>query len=356
MLDYKFWKNKKVFLTGHTGFKGSYMLVLLKLLGAQTKGYALNPPTSPSLYDILGGDNLCESAIGDIRDHDRLKSEMSKFSPDIVIHMAAQPLVIEGYKNPAETYQINVLGTVNVCEAIRNCKSVKAFLNVTTDKVYENANQTKGFCEDDKLGGYDPYSSSKACSELVTKCYRNSFFNPSKIDEHGCGVATARAGNVLGGGDFAKDRLIPDCVRAGLNKEKIIIRNGSSIRPWQHVIEPLVCYLLIVENLIKQGENYCTSFNIGPDIGNCRPVLEVLKAFCRLFGENLAYTETEPQTFYETSLLILDNSKIKEMLGFKPKYDLEKTISLIVEWTKAYRENKDMLLFTSQQIEKYLRD
>lgn len=355
MLDRKFWDNKKVFLTGHTGFKGSWMVSLLSLLGAKCKGYALNPPTKPSLYEIIGGDKLCGSVIADIRDLNRLKAEVRNFMPDIVIHMAAQPIVLESYKNPVDTYNINVMGTVNILEAVRCCGGVKAVVNVTTDKVYENYNKMEGYREDDRLGGYDPYSNSKACSELVTSSYRSSFFNIEKLKEHGCGIATARAGNVLGGGDWAEDRLLPDCVRAALKQEKIVIRNGGAVRPWQHVLEPLVCYLKIAENIIKYGAKYCAGFNIGPDVKDCRPVIDVIKLFCDYYGEGMEYTETNPGGFHEAGLLVLDNSKAKKMLGFSPKYGIEQTIQRVVEWTKAYRDGIDMAEFTKSQINSYLQ-
>lgn len=352
MLNRDFWKGKKVFLTGHTGFKGSWMLVLLDLLKADVLGYSLKP-LEPSLYNIINGDNLCKSVIADIKDTDNLQKQMQSYNPDIVIHMAAQALVSEGYINPLETYAVNVLGTVNVLEAVRKTKSVKAFVNVTTDKVYQNTENQNGYKEIDRLGGYDPYSNSKVCSEMVTSCYRNSFFNTDK-DDFSCGLATVRAGNVLGGGDFAKNRLIPDCVRAVLNNKKIEIKSGKSVRPWQHVIEPLYYYLYIAQNIIEKGKEYCTSFNIGPDKENCRPVLDIVKIFCKEF-KGIDFVETQPNSFHETSLLILDNSKSKSMLNFKPLFDLEETIKLITDWTKAYKDNKNMFLFTKKQIENFLK-
>jgi CDP-glucose 4,6-dehydratase len=246
------------------------------------------------------------------------------------------------------------MGTVNILEAVRQSGGVKAVVNVTTDKVYENFNRMEGYKEEDRLGGYDPYSNSKACSELVTASYRSSFFNVKELDKHGCGIATARAGNVLGGGDWAEDRLLPDCVRAALKGEKIVIRSGGAIRPWQHVLEPVISYLKIAESIIKYGGDYCTGFNIGPDVKDCRPVIEVIKIFCRLYGEGMDYAETNPCGFHEAGLLVLDNSKAKKMLGFRPKYGLEETVKKVVDWTKAYRDGKNMFEYTLGQVKEYL--
>jgi CDP-glucose 4,6-dehydratase len=354
MIDAAFWKNKKVFVTGHTGFKGSWLLVMLDALGAKTAGYALQPPTFPSLYELINGDKLCKSVIADIRDYRRLKKEISDFSPEIVIHMAAQPLVIEGYKNPLETFEINALGTANVLEAVRYQKSVKAVINITTDKVYENINTTRGYKEDDRLGGYDPYSASKACSEIVTNCFRSSFFNKDSLSLHGCGVATMRAGNVIGGGDFARDRLIPDIVRALKSNEKLTIRNGDAIRPWQHVLEPLSCYIALAEKIIKNGGEFCTSFNIGPEKENCIRVLDVLEMFLDKCGAKLEY-EAIPSGYHETNTLILDNTKAKKMLGYSPVYNIEKTLEKTAEWTKEYLRGGNMRTVTLKQAEEYLK-
>lgn len=343
-----FWKGKKVFITGHTGFKGSWMLALLNLLGARCKGYAL-PPEQPSIYEIIGGEKLCQSVYADIRDRERLFKELSEFEPEAVIHLAAQPLVIEGYKNPALTFETNVMGTVNLLEAAKKAGSVKALLNVTTDKVYENAERGNLFSEGDRLGGADPYSCSKACSELVTACYRESFFSESPA------AATARAGNVVGGGDFAKDRLVPDCVRAALYGGQITLRNPAAIRPWQHVIEPVFFYVLLCQKLLEGGKEFRTAFNIGPDEGNFRTAGDVADIFCKAYGNGLTWF-AQGGAYREAGVLKLDNTKAKQMLGFIPVYGIEETIGLVVEWTAAYKNGRDMLSFTESQIKQYLRE
>lgn len=354
MLKRSFWKNKKVFLTGHTGFKGSWMLVMINALGAKCKGYALNPPTKPSMYNLISGGNLCESIIADITDFTRLKHEINIFQPDIVIHMAAQPLVIQGYESPRETFEINVMGTVNLLEAVKETKNIKAVVNVTTDKVYQNAPSNNGYTEEDILGGYDPYSNSKACSELVTSCYRDSFFNINNLSKHGCGIASVRAGNVLGGGDFAKDRLLPDIIRAVESKSKLYIRNGNAIRPWQHVLEPLSCYLVTAQNIIENGGDYCTSFNIAPDIENCLPVIDVVKLFCKKLGGNIDY-EIEQRQYHETKVLLLNNSKAKKMLKYNPVYNIDATLEKVASWSKQYITGGDMAAVTLTQVNSYLQ-
>jgi CDP-glucose 4,6-dehydratase len=271
---------------------------------------------------------------------------MDEFCPEIVIHMAAQPLVIEGYKRPVETFETNVLGTANLLEAARQAKSVKAVVNITTDKVYENISLTRGYTEEDRLGGYDPYSASKACAEIVTSCFRSSFFG-------GGGVATVRAGNVIGGGDFASNRLIPDIVRAIKNKEKLTIRNAQAIRPWQHVLEPLCCYVALAEKIIKQGEPFCSSFNIGPEKENCVRVVDVLEMFLDKCGAELEY-EITPSGYHETDILILDSGKAKKMLGYRPVYDIGKTLEKTAEWTKEYLRGGDMRSVTLKQAKEYL--
>lgn len=287
MIDQDFWQGKRVFLTGHTGFKGSWLSLWLNKMGAQVTGYALEPPTDPSLYQLARIDELVHSTIADIRDIDVLTETMRRALPDIVIHMAAQPLVRDSYKIPVETYAINVMGTVHLLEAVRQCPTVRAVLNVTTDKCYENREWQWGYRENEHMGGYDPYSNSKGCSELVTSAYRNSYFNPGEFDTHSVSVATARAGNVIGGGDWANDRLICDCVRALLADEEIIIRNPKAIRPWQHVLEPLSGYLLLAQRLFEDGTQFGEAWNFGPVDTDARPVEWIVNRMCELWGRGL---------------------------------------------------------------------
>lgn len=353
MFDLEFWKGKKVFLTGHTGFKGSWMLCVLKHLQAECYGYALEPNTVPNMYEIIDGNALCKSTIGDICDYNKLSKALNDSKAEIVIHMAAQPIVIESYKDPKGTYNTNVMGTVNILEAVRHCKSVKAFINVTTDKVYENVNKDEGYIECERLGGFDPYSNSKACSELVTASYRQSFFNVDNFSEHNKVIGSARAGNVLGGGDWAADRLIPDCVRAALNNNEIKVRNAKAIRPWQHVLEPVCAYLKFAEYMVKYGKTYSISLNFGPNEKDCKTVGEIIEVFCNKWG-NIKYSFVDA-VYHEAKLLKLNSSKAKKMLEWQGKYSVEKTISTIIDWTKAYRDKKNMQEFTVKQIEEYLK-
>jgi CDP-glucose 4,6-dehydratase len=350
-LEVNFWKNKKVFITGHTGFKGSWLCLWLSSMGAKVTGYALEPPTDPSLFELCRIDELVTSVIADIRDLSQLKKAMLKARPEIVIHMAAQPIVRESYKVPVETFSTNVMGTVNVLEVARSCKSVKAVVNVTTDKVYENVEKSyvlrpmsKAFKEKDPLGGYDPYSSSKACSELVTSAYRQSY---------GMNVATARAGNVIGGGDWATDRLVPDFVRAILRGKKIIIRNPEAVRPWQHVLDPLAGYLLLAEKLYRFGKKYAGAWNFGPDKRDARTVEWLVKRLCSLWGKGASYIVDKRRHPHEAGFLMLDASKARKQLGWGPKCDLEMALDKIIEWTKAYRNRKDIRLVCLRQIEEY---
>lgn len=289
MVEKTFWHNKKIFVTGHTGFKGSWLCLWLTALGAKVTGYALEPPTEPNLYKLCKIDTYIESNIADIRNIDSLWNAMSTAQPDIVIHMAAQPIVLESYRHPVATYAVNVMGTVHVLEAVRKCKSVRAVINVTTDKCYENKEWVWGYRENELLGGYDPYSNSKACSELVTSAYRSSFFNPRDYKSHGVAIATARAGNVIGGGDWAPGRLVPDCVRALLKGEKIIIRNPGAIRPWQHVLEPLNGYLLLAQRLYEEGPRYAEAWNFGPCDDDVKSVQWIVERLCSKWGNNVSY-------------------------------------------------------------------
>lgn len=345
MVDLSFFKNKKVLVTGHTGFKGTWLCHLLVLAGAEVTGYALAPPTAPSAFELSGIEQEITSVIGDIRDLKLLSSIFEKYKPEIVFHLAAQPIVRDSYKNPHYTYETNVMGTVNVLECIRNNDCVKSFLNVTTDKVYENKECDRGYLETDPLDGFDPYSNSKSCSELVTHSYKKSFFVDGRV-----AISTARAGNVIGGGDFASDRIIPDCVRAAMNEEKIIVRNPYSIRPYQHVLDPLYAYLLIAQN---QYEDPCYAdyYNVGPDETDCLTTGALVSLFCAKCGDNQSWTNVaEHNAPHEAHFLKLDCSKLKCNLGWQPVWNVEQAIEKTVEWTKCYQMNGSIRDIMNKQI------
>lgn len=349
------YKGRKVLITGHTGFKGSWLCILLHKLGADIHGYALEPPTNPSLYVEAKVDEIVSSNIGDIRDLDHLQKVMQQVQPEIVIHMAAQPLVRESYKNPVETYAINVMGTVNILEACRNTPSVKAIVNVTTDKCYENREWHWGYRENEPMGGYDPYSNSKGCSELVTSSYRNSYFNPKEYQHHGVGIGSARAGNVIGGGDWADDRLIPDFIRAISNGEEVLIRSPYAIRPWQHVLEPLTGYLSLAAKLYTEGAKFSQGWNFGPEDKDAKNVEWITHTICKLWGDDAEYkVDTNPQP-HEANYLKLDCSKAKAELGWEPGWDIQTTLKSIVDWNKAFIAGENMRILTEKQIEEYLK-
>jgi CDP-glucose 4,6-dehydratase len=354
MMNLNFWRNKNVLITGHTGFKGSWLTLMLNQLGANVTGYALEPEKL-SLFNQCEINSLIQSNIGDIRDGELLKKVMQKSKPEIVIHMAAQPLVRESYINPVETYSVNVMGTVNVLECIRQTPGVRAVVNVTTDKCYENREWVWGYRETEALGGYDPYSSSKACSELVTSAYRNSFFNEGVYETHGVALATARAGNVIGGGDWSKDRLIPDCVRAILNQETILIRNPDSIRPWQHVLEPLCGYLILAERLFERGTSYAEPWNFGPYEVDAKPVRWIVERLCNQWGNGANYNIVGGDHPHEATYLKLDCSKSVNGLGWDPQWNLADAIDKIIEWTLAYKNGQDIKAICYNQIAEYIK-
>ncbi|MBY9077517.1 CDP-glucose 4,6-dehydratase [Paenibacillus sp. CGMCC 1.18879] len=352
MIDAKFWNGKRVFLTGHTGFKGSWLSLWLVSMGAKVTGYSLAPNTTPSLFENCEIDKLInKSIIGDIRDADFLARSLKESEAEIVIHMAAQPLVRESYKNPVETYSTNVMGTVNILEAVRNCETVVSFVNVTTDKCYENKEWVWGYRETEPLGGYDPYSSSKACSELVTSAYRNSFFDEG-VSGRKVAIASARAGNVIGGGDWATDRLIPDCIRALSSDQTIQIRNPLAIRPWQHVLEPLCGYLMLAEKLYSEGFKYAEAWNFGPQDSDAKPVQWIVERMCEKWGAGNYEVDFAPQ-YHEAKYLKLDCSKAVSQLGWRPKWSLDNALDKIVEWNKAFNENTNMTDICFKQISEY---
>ncbi|MBP2644432.1 MAG: CDP-glucose 4,6-dehydratase [Firmicutes bacterium] len=355
MINKHFWQNKKVFITGHTGFKGSWLCLWLYSLGAKVTGYALSPPTKPSLFEICQIDKLITSVSGDIRHSEKLTKTLQACNPEIIIHLAAQPLVLDSYKNPVDTYTINVMGTVHLLEAVRSCDSVKSVINITTDKCYDNKEWLWGYRENEPLGGFDPYSNSKACSELVTAAYRNSFFNPQEYHKHGVAIATARAGNVIGGGDWARDRLIPDCLKAIVNNEKILIRNPSAIRPWQHVLEPLKGYLLLAQKLYEEGSSYAEGWNFGPDDRDAQPVEWIVKRICEAWPSSAGYEIDSHRYLHEAHYLKLDCSKAKARLGWYPRWNLEECLQKIIEWVRAYSEKADIATVCLNQIEEYMK-
>lgn len=349
-IDEKFWNRKKVLITGHTGFKGSWLTIILNKLGADVYGYALDPPTNPSLFNEARVGELVSSRIGDIRDYDKLSRFILESKPEIIIHMAAQPLVRESYRNPVETYEVNVMGTVKILEAARHNPGIKAILNVTTDKCYDNKEWFWGYRENEPMGGYDPYSNSKGCSELVTSAYRNSFFNPKDYNKHGVALASARAGNVIGGGDWAEDRLIPDFIRAILRNEEVRIRSPHAIRPWQHVLDPLKGYLMLAERLYSDGPDYAEAWNFGPDDSDNGSVKLVAIKFAKYWGEKFRYSVDSDSQLHEASFLKLDCSKAKTKLGWYPSWDLDKALEATAEWYQSWMNNNDMRKFTEQQI------
>lgn len=348
-IDLSFYKGKKVFITGHTGFKGSWMCKILKMNGADIMGYSLAAPTNPSLYEIANISSGIKSISYDIRDLDNLQKSVQSFQPEIVIHMAAQPIVRASYENPAYTFETNVMGTVNILESVRLCKSVKSVVIITTDKVYKNNEWQWGYREIDELNGYDPYSNSKSCAELVTSSYINSFFQDRPI-----AVSTVRAGNVIGGGDFATDRIIPDCIRSAINNEKIIIRNPYSIRPYQHVIEPLMAYLMIAEKQYK-NKKIAGSYNIGPNDIDCVETGKLATIFCDAWGD-IIWKNVNVGGPHEANFLKLDCSKIKTTFGWVPRWNIEKSIEKVVEWTKCYINSKDINVCMENQINEYLSE
>lgn len=349
MADLAFYKGRKVFVTGHTGFKGAWLCKILSLAGAKVTGYALEPSANPSLFAIADIAKDINSVIGDIRDYDRLKQAFDSASFEIVIHLAAQPLVLEGYRQPKYTYETNVLGTVNLLECVRNSGCVRSFLNVTTDKVYLNRDLNSAFEENEPLDGFDPYSNSKSCSELVTHCYKNSFFANRNI-----AISTARAGNVIGGGDFSQNRIIPDCVRAAMSGEDIIVRNPLSVRPYQHVLEPLFAYLMLAEKQYLKPE-LADWYNIGPDERECINTGQLADIFCKHWGENVSWKAAQNANApHEAAFLRLNCSKIKQNIGWTPLWSIDEAVKRTVEWTKTWQNGADVRQKIDEQIEEYI--
>jgi len=347
-VDRQFWQNKRVFITGHTGFKGSWISLWLSSLGAEIKGYALSPSTMPSLFNEAKVSSIIDSQIADIRDQSALYESMVSFNPEILIHMAAQPLVRYSYDNPVETYEINVIGTAKVLEVARSCPNLKAIVNVTTDKCYENDGRSEGYKEDDPMGGHDPYSSSKGCAELVASSYRLSFFQ-----DKGVGVASVRAGNVIGGGDWAEDRLMPDILKSFEKKHSVVIRNPKATRPWQYVLEPLSGYLILAQKLYEKQSEYAESWNFGPDENEAKPVGWILDQMVSKWP-NSSWILDENMSPHEADFLKLNISKAKSKLGWRPIFELGYTLEKIVSWHQSWLNKEDMKVLCLKEIDEYM--
>ena len=350
----EFWKGKKVFITGHTGFKGSWLVLWLKNLGAIVTGYSLEPPTNPNLFELARVESGINHLYGDIRKLEALDNAIATYRPEIVVHLAAQSLVRVSYEEPVDTYATNVMGTVNVLEAVRrNPGTIKCVLIVTSDKCYQNKEWLRGYKEEDAFGGFDPYSNSKGCAELVTSAYRNSFFNTNNYDEHGVSVASVRAGNVIGGGDWAKDRLFTDVMNGFLQGKAVEIRSPNAIRPWQHVLEPLSGYLALCEHMWREGPAFAEGWNFGPDRESAKPVSWIVEQIGTLLGDEFEWEVDKNPNPHEATYLYLDSTKAKEQLNWSQKLSLEKTLEWIVEWYSEYKSNGDLEKITNQQIVKY---
>lgn len=350
------YSGKKVFLTGHTGFKGSWMLKTLSLLGADIVGYALQPQTENDLFHLIDGGSLCRSVIGDLRDRELLAKTILDFKPDFIFHLAAQPLVRLSYEIPSETFEVNAIGTANLLDAVRLLNDKCSVVLITTDKVYHNNEWDYPYRENDRLGGYDPYSASKACTELVIDSYRNSFFNAGKIDSHQKGIAVGRAGNVIGGGDWSKDRLIPDIAKALSSNKEVIVRNPNSVRPWQHVLEPVIAYLILGRALDDDPCSYSEPFNFGPHVTDALPVHEMLQLAIDCWGHGGFSVEQDTTAPHEANLLKLDISKSVRALGWHPILNAKEAVNKTIEWYKSYKVNpEEISSLTENQILDYLR-
>ena len=346
-----FFKGKRILITGHTGFKGIWLCKMLELAGAEVTGYSLTSPTEDGakVFKLSGVENCINTIIGDIRDLDQMKKAFEASKPEIVLHLAAQPIVLESYKDPVGTYSTNVMGTVNILECVRNSTSVKSFLNVTTDKVYENKEWPWGYRENEPLDGFDPYSNSKSCSELVTHSYKNSFFADGKV-----AISTARAGNVIGGGDFAENRIIPDCIRAAYNKKEIVVRNPHSTRPYQHVLEPLYVYLMIAQAQYKDVK-YADYYNVGPDDCDCVTTGDLVDIFCEEWGSEQNWKNVSTEGPHEANFLKLDCSKLKNVFGWQPKWHINEAVAKTIEWAKVYEKDGNIAECMESQIKEFLQ-
>ena len=349
------YKGKKVFITGHTGFKGSWLLKILHLLGADIKGYSLAPESDFDLYNLLNGETLCQSIIGNLLDREKLLNEVKTFKPDFVFHLAAQPLVRLSYEIPSQTFEVNAIGTANLLDAVKTLENPCSVILITTDKVYYNNEWDYPYRENDKLGGYDPYSASKACTELIIDSYRNSFFNLSNYNIHNKALAVGRAGNVIGGGDWAKDRLMPDIVKSLNNKQSIIIRNPTSVRPWQHVLEPLIGYLKLGMNLYQNPLKFSEAFNFGPNSSDALSVEEMVNIAIERWGLGTYEIQLLSNQLHEAGLLKLDISKALKKLDWNPQFNASEAVSMTIDWYKAYFDKKNSIIdFTEKQIKSFI--
>jgi CDP-glucose 4,6-dehydratase len=354
MIDQDFWRGKRVFLTGHTGFKGSWLSLWLQSMGAQVVGVSLEPPTKTNLYEQAHVADGMVSLREDIRNLDRMKALFLEYQPEIVFHLAAQPLVRYSYREPVETYQTNVMGTLNILEAIRSVNSVRAAVMITTDKCYKNKEWEWGYREIDPMGGHDPYSSSKGCAELLIASYRDSYFPSKECHQHKTAIASVRAGNVIGGGDWAEDRLIPDIIRAIQSNNSVHIRNPNSIRPWQHVLEPLDGYIELAEKLFILGNQYAEGWNFGPKEEDAKPVQWIVEKLTGLWGDNAKWDVDKGEHPHEAKYLKLDCSKAYNRLDWRPKWNLQTALEKIIEWHKDEKSGADMKLCTLNQIKSYI--
>jgi CDP-glucose 4,6-dehydratase len=353
-MNREFWKQKKIFITGHTGFKGSWLSLWLQNFSAYLIGYSLPPPTTPNLYELADIGRDMKSVQGDVRDFGHLKDIIAAHDPEVVFHMAAQSLVRQSYQDPMVTYETNVMGTVNVLEAVRQVGTTKAVIVVTSDKCYENRESDWGYREDEPMGGYDPYSSSKGCAELVTAAYRRSYFNPRSGDDPPTAIASVRAGNVIGGGDWASDRLVPDIMRALLADRPAVIRNPRAIRPWQHVLDPLAGYLLLAEKLLTDGSKYAESWNFGPRADEAKPVSWVCQRLVELWGGDNSCQIDEGDHPHEAQYLKLDASKAAAKLGWSQQWNIDQSLSAVVDWYKCYESGQELRNFMIGQLQSYL--
>ena len=353
-MDSNFWKNKKVLLTGHTGFKGSWLSIWLKKLGVELVGFSKDIPTKPSLFEVAKVSEGMISITGNIEDFAMIQKVVKENKPEIVIHMAAQSLVRKSYEEPITTFATNVMGTVNLLQAIKTTGNTRVLINVTSDKCYENKGTEKAFSENSPMGGYDPYSSSKGCAELVTSAFRDSFFNLKEFDTHGCSLSSVRSGNVIGGGDWAKDRLIPDIMNSISKRIPTQIRNTRSIRPWQFVLEPLFGYLILAQRMWEEGKEFSEPWNFGPDETDCKSVKWILEKISKEWNDGFSWKEDTKDNPHEAKMLKLDCTKAKKRLGWKTKLDVTETIEWTVNWYKEYFKNSDMKEYTENQIDKFV--